>query len=118
MDFYLYSTLVTYTSPINHLKEGFGTSWLWNGPKLYFDSGSYKVVQIVFFTLIQIWILKFTCSNNLLINLMFCAHMNKSELLLSNHKLISLLISCNYSSLVASKNRKTMYQTKADFALL
>lgn len=54
-DFYLYSALVTYTSRINHLKEVFGTSWLQNGVKPYFDSGSYKVVQIVHFTPIQIW---------------------------------------------------------------
>jgi len=58
------------------------------------------------------------CINNLLINSMFCAHMNESELLLSNHKLISLLVSYDYSSLVATKTRKTMYQTKTDFACL
>jgi len=58
------------------------------------------------------------CINNLLINLMFCAHMNESELLLSNHKLIYLLVSCDYSCPAASKTRKTMYQTKADFARL
>ena len=41
--------------------------------------------------------------------------MNESELMLSNHKPISLLVSCDYSPLVASKTRKTMYQTKVDF---
>jgi len=56
------------------------------------------------------------CINNLFINLMFCTHVNESELLLSNHKLIYLLVNCDYSPLVASKTRKTMYQTKADFA--
>jgi len=38
--------------------------------------------------------------------------MNESELLLSNHKLISLLVSCDYSSLVASKIRKNNVSDK------
>ena len=44
--------------------------------------------------------------------------MNESEFMLSNHKLISLLVSCDYSPLVSSKTRKTMYQTNVDFERL